>query len=275
LIQILSDYNNYMSVDINPKFEIRCTPEAEVRSGRSDSGYHLELLRGSRENYRLAQLDDYNGLQRKHFPWQLPIELKLRARVSAVEIPGTWGFGLWNDPFSLSLGFGGGSRRFPILPNAAWFFFASSQNYLSFQDDKPAQGFLAQAFRSSQIPTPLLTLGAFAFPLLLWPWLARKLRPLFSRVIKEDSFALDVDVTQWHEYYLAWNVDNVIFRVDDQTINSAITPSGPLGLVIWIDNQFAAFPPNGRLSYGTLTNPKSAWLEIEALTMETVSPKCV
>ena len=55
------------------------------------------------------------------------------------------------------------------------------------------------------------------------------------------------------------------FTVDEQTFESGISPKGPLGLVIWVDNQFAAFPPDGKLSYGTLANSQSAWLEIEDL----------
>lgn len=256
-----------MSIEINPKLKKHQTLGAKIRSGIMGNSWHLEIPAGPLGSYRLAQLDDYGNLDRQHFPWQPVLNLSLHARVSAPEIPGTWGFGLWNDPFSLSLGFGGGTRRFPMLPNAAWFFFASPQNYLSFRDDKPAKGFLAQSFRSSQLPRALLALGAMAVPLLLWPWIARKLRPVFSQLIMEDSFSLSVDFTQWHDYSLEWRVDGIIFRVNDQTFRTAITPKGPLGLVLWIDNQFAAFSPDGQLSYGSLKNNQSAWLEIENLSI--------
>jgi hypothetical protein len=33
--------------------------------------------------------------------------------------------------------------------------------------------------------------------------------------------------------------------------------------VIWVDNQYAAWPPSGRLSYGTLENHLQAWIEID------------
>jgi hypothetical protein len=46
------------------------------------------------------------------------------------------------------------------------------------------------------------------------------------------------------------------------TLKTPTAPRGPLGLVLWIDNQYAAFPPNGRLGYGMLANPEPAWLEI-------------
>ena len=243
------------------------TPGADVQTGPEAGHWRLEIPPGSAGRYRLAQLDDYAARKRAAFPWEPPFTLTLRARVSAAEVPGTWGFGLWNDPFSLSLGLGGGSRRFPALPNAAWFFFASPQNYLSFRDDLPASGLLAQTFRAPALPAPLLALGGLGFPLLLWPRLARALRPLFRAFIQEESFAPGIDVTQWHRYTLDWRVDGVSFKVGDQTFETGITPQAPLGLVIWIDNQYAAFPPSGQLAYGTLENPQSAWLEIEEMAI--------
>lgn len=253
-------------------------PAAELRPCAGESAWHLEIPPGPAGSYRLAQLDDYTPLTRTHFPHRPPVTLQLRARVSKPQIPGTWGFGLWNDPFSLSLGLGGGTRRFPALPNAAWFFGASPQNYLSFRDDKPARGFIAQTFRSANLPAPLLALSAPLLPLLLWPRLARAIRPHFRHWIQEDSFLLFsaqtsqvsetwevYDPSAWHAYTLDWTVEQVSFTVDEQTFESGISPKGPLGLVIWVDNQFAAFPPDGKLSYGTLANSQSAWLEIEDL----------
>jgi hypothetical protein len=35
-----------------------------------------------------------------------------------------------------------------------------------------------------------------------------------------------------------------------------------MGLVLWIDNQYAAFPPDGKLRAGTLPALEEAWLEI-------------
>lgn len=247
---------------------IHQTPGAEVHTGTPIDRWHLEIPAGPQGSYRLAQLDDYTTLPRQSFPYQPPLTLSLRARLSNPDIPGTWGFGLWNDPFSLSLGFGGGTRRFPALPNAAWFFYASPQNYLSFRDDLPARGFIAQTFQSPYLPVPLMALCAPALPLLLWPWMARKLRLIFRRWIAEDSFTLEMDNTRWHSYTLEWRKEEVVFRIDDQTLQTRISPNAPLGLVLWIDNQYAAFPPNGKLAYGTLATPRPTWLEIEDLSMK-------
>ncbi len=242
-----------------------CTPGATIMP-LAGGHWRLSIPVGRQHTYRLAQLDDYACLPRKKFPWQAPLSIQLEARVSSPNIPGTWGFGLWNDPFSLSLGVGGGVRRFPALPNTAWFFFASAENYLSFRDDQPAQGFLAQVFRAAlQPPAPLLGLAALGFPLMLFTGLARRLRPVFRKMILENGDQLPESSTNWRHYQLEWTRNTVRFMVDGEIWEAAISPKGPLGFVIWIDNQFAAFRPDGKLAYGTLASPESAWLEVRSL----------
>jgi hypothetical protein len=191
--------------------------------------------------------------------------LQLQARASAKDIPGTWGFGLWNDPFSFSLGFGG-QQRLPALPNAAWFFFASQPNYLSLRDDLPSSGALAATFRSPKIPAPVLGLGLPALPLLAWKPSARLLRRLVRTFVKESGTALTLNPTEWHEYTLTWEAEGVICQVDGETVlETPVVPRPPLGLVIWIDNQYAAMPPDGGLKWGTLPNAVNAWIEINNL----------
>jgi hypothetical protein len=52
--------------------------------------------------------------------------------------------------------------------------------------------------------------------------------------------------------------------VDDvQVFESPVSPHPPLGLVIWIDNQYAAFTLEGKIGFGVLENPEPAWLEIK------------
>ncbi|MDZ4158214.1 MAG: hypothetical protein U1B80_00340, partial [Anaerolineaceae bacterium] len=111
-----------------------------------ENGWRLQTPEGTAQHYRWAQLDDYLNRSRAAFYWKPPFRLQLRARVSTLDLPGTWGFGFWNDPFNISLGLGGAARRLPALPNAAWFFHASPPNYLSLREDRPAQGLLGAAF---------------------------------------------------------------------------------------------------------------------------------
>ena len=232
-------------------------------------GRRLSIPAGPAGHYRLAQLDDTRNLRRRDFNWQPPCTLTLRARVSDPDLPGTWGFGLWNDPFSASLGMGGGSRKLPALPNAAWFFHASPANALSLRDDLPANGFLAAVFRSRALSPILYPLAVIAAPLLAWRMTARLLRRAARRWIQEDSVRLNPDPTAWHDYHLDWRLDGVSFQVDGQTVReSPLVPRGQLGLVIWIDNQFAAFRPDGTLKYGVQENPTPAWLEIADLNIE-------
>lgn len=244
----------------------RSSPGARVTP--LPNGWRLEIPAGESPAYRFAQLDDYTGLSRKRFPVHPPLTLKMRARASGNSLPGTWGFGLWNDPFGMSLGFGGNPFRLPTLPNSNWFFHASEENWLSFSD-RPGNGFLAQVFASPPIPSPLLALSAVPFlPLLVTRKTRVWIRNLANRLIKEEGIRLNLDVTGWHEYSLEWSTGRSIFSVDDGIIlNSTVSPTPPLGLVIWLDNQYAAFTPEGRLGFGVLQN-EAAWLEIENLELK-------
>lgn len=229
--------------------------------------WHLEIPPGLAGGYRLAQLDDYRRLPRRAFLWHPPLSLSLRARASHGCIPGTWGFGLWNDPFGLAFLQGGGVRA-PALPNAAWFFFASAPNYLSLRDDLPARGALAATFRSPDW-SPILFLPIILLaPLLLIRPLGRRIRRLASGVVQQDAVALAVDPTAQHVYRIDWGADRATFYVDGGLVlETTVVPGRPLGLVIWVDNQYAALPPDGRVGYGTLPNPQTSWIEIDDLVM--------
>jgi hypothetical protein len=172
--------------------------------------------------------------------------------------------GLWNDPFGFSLGFGGTTGRLPVLPNAAWFFHASPPNWLSFRDDIPSHGFFAGAIRSPHLPPWLLAPALLALPFIVLRPISRLMRRLASKMVQQDAAEIVVDVTQWHEYSFKWLREFSEFIVDGKTIlQTSFSPAPPLGLVFWIDNQFAKWTPEGRLGYGTLDNP-AAWLEIES-----------
>lgn len=231
--------------------------------------WRLAIPAGTDDAYRWAQLDDYMQRSRREFCWQPPLSFSLSARASSDHILGTWGFGLWNDPFTASLGLGGMARRLPALPNTAWFFYASPPNYLSFRDDLPASGFLAASFRSPRIPAALILPGGLAAPFLLWPPTARLLRRLVRPLIQQSSQALEVDVTTWHDYRLDWLRESVAFWVDGILVTQTkASPRGPLGLVLWVDNQFAAFEMGGHLRFGRLANAEESWLELDGLHIE-------
>ena len=247
----------------------RHSPGARVEEISRGEKYRLSIHAGSATQYRLAQLDDYAKNPRGKFPLLPPLTLNLQARASSNDIPGTWGFGLWNDPFGLSLGFGGNPFRLPALPNAVWFFGASEESYLSFGgrvgeavSRPPANGFIAQTFRSPRFHPSLILAG------LALPFSRKVMRRMLGKIINEDGIRLSVDVTQWHQYKLEWREERVLFEVDNiRVFESHVSPNPPLGLVIWIDNQFAAFTPEGKIGFGVLSNPEPAWLEIDELTV--------
>jgi hypothetical protein len=233
-----------------------------ISNGNGNDAYRLSLPAGSSGTYRLAQLDDYAKTARRKFPWRFPRSLSLSSRSSSSSIPGTWGFGLWNYPFGMSLGYAEDGFRLPTLPNAVWFFHGSGENYLSFRDDKAAHGFLAQTFRSPAFHSLLIPAG------MVLPFSRKLTRRLLTKVIDEDAIRPGVDVTQWHRYRLEWREDRVSFEVDDvPAFESPVSPRPPLGLVIWIDNQYAAFTPEGKIGFGVLENPEPAWLEIKDIDM--------
>jgi hypothetical protein len=241
------------------------TPEASINHV-GQGAWTLEIPPACEGKYQLAQLDDYSKLKRHSFPWKPPLKFSLRARASATDLPGTWGFGFWNDPFSLSLGLGGGTRKLPTLPNAAWFFHASPENYLSLRDDLPAQGLLAATFRSPLWPPILLAPGVPLLPFLIWKFTNQFLRRIARQIIRQDAAQLIHDPTQWTHYSLDWQPDRVIFAVNKAPVfETPIAPKAPLGLVLWIDNQYAALPPEGSLAFGSLNTQRAAQLEIDQL----------
>jgi len=257
-----------------PQLSPHHSPGARVEQLSDDSThYRLFIPAGNASSYRLAQLDDYNKLPRKKFPHHA-LTASLSARTSSDSIAGTWGFGLWNNPFGMSIGFGGNPWRLPALPNAVWFFGASEENYLSFKSGldtasptrPPANGFSAQIFRSPKFH-PLLILAGLVLPF------SRKLtRRMMSQVIDEDGVTLSrgdacITPTDWHRYRLEWRLKRVSFEVDEvQVFESAVSPIPPLGLVIWIDNQYAAFTPEGKIGFGVLKN-ETAWLEVKEINI--------
>ena len=252
----------------HPIFQLHAQSGRVTQPEPESDCWRLAIEPGEGNHYRWAQLDDYSHLPRNKFLWFPPVTLTLEARVSAPGMPGTWGFGFWNDPFNVSLGLGGAARRLPALPNTAWFFYASPSNYLSLRNDLPAQGMLAATFRSPVIPLPLMTFGLPLIPFLKWPWMARKLRSLASHFIRQSSTLLAIDCVQWHRYSLAWKVEGVTFEIDgEKVLQTSISPLGHLGLVLWIDNQYAAFSPQGNISMGTLAFAEKSWLEMKNISV--------
>lgn len=242
-----------------------------VRSSNSD-GYHLRLGELDKPNYALAQIDDYMDLPRYKFPHAAGMGFKLAARLSSRSALGTWGFGLWNDPFGIGIGGGGGRPRFlPVLPNAAWFFYGSSENYLTLREDQPANGFHTKVFCSPLLPSLTTLLAIPSIPLVFWRKTRQFLRRLGRVFVKEDGMKLDIDVENWHVYQLLWNESQVSFLVDNHPVfSTSIIPRGKLGIVIWIDNQYFRFDGSGNFDFGFLKVSEPQWMEIRSISIEEI-----
>lgn len=217
--------------------------------------------------YTNAQLDDYQGLARRRFPWSPPLTLTLQARFSHPidQLSGTAGFGFWNNPFVM------GAQRFPTLPRAIWFFFSSPPSDMALALDVPGPGWKAATIDAWRWPFFLLAPTApVAMPLMRLQPLYRLLWPLGQRAIGVNEAMLALDMTQWHTYHLVWGVNKACFLVDDQLVLQCDqAPRGPLGLVIWKDNQAMTVAPWRLPTHQLVACGEAQWLEVADLAIGT------
>jgi hypothetical protein len=224
----------------------------------------------SGSEYTNAQIDDYQGLRRRHFPWCPPLKLTVRARFShpsragSTGLSGTAGFGFWNDPFLMT------ERRVPTLPRALWFFYGSPPSDMKL-DLKVAGGGWKAAAIDALRPVALL-LVPLALPLAL----LMNLRPLYrvlwpplQRALNVQESAADVPMTEWHTYVIEWGMAYATLSIDGKPVlEGAPSPRGPLGFVMWLDNQYMIVKPWGRFGWGLLETPGRQWLEVDRLLIE-------
>ena len=234
---------------------------------------HLVIDGASSRRYSNAQLDDYQNLSRRHFLWRPPLRLKVRARFSHPEkqLLGTAGFGFWNDPFLMT------GLRLPTLPRAVWFFYSSPPSNMKLDLHTPGQGWKAATIDALR-PVALLWALALplAVPLMNLPSVYRRLWPPIQQTLKIHETMLDVDMTQWHIYGLEWGVKRSSFSLVEEEhlppkpILDAQSPKGPMGLVMWLDNQYLAVTPWGRLRWGLLSAPRRQWMEVDWVGIESL-----
>jgi hypothetical protein len=226
----------------------------------------LATISATSSGYSDAQLDDYAGLPRRRFPWSPPVSLAVRARFShpVGELRGTGGFGFWNDPFLMS------GARLPTLPRAIWFFYASSPSDLKLDRSTPGCGWKAATIDALRPVAGLLApLAPAAAMLMNVRSVYRALWPSIQGALRIREALIDVDLTEWHTYSLDWGPETASFAVDEAHILSgAPSPRGPLGFVMWLDNQYMVVTPWGRFGWGLLDVPGSQWLEVDSLSIE-------
>ena len=228
------------------------------------------ILPPATRSYTVAQLDDYRQLPRRRFPWRPPLRLSLGARASHPHPIGTLGFGFWNDPFTFSLGQSGAARRIPAAPQALWFFYGSPPSDMKLVHGVPGHGWKASSIDAPAIPSLLLTpIAAGAVVLAKVPCLRRSVIQVALQTINAAERLLDPSLGEWHRYSITWLAEGVTFEVDGERIlTSSTQPSGPLGFVAWIDNQYAVASPDGGFHFGVLPTEEEQWLELTDLRLE-------
>ena len=239
------------------------------RLQESDHGLRLWNDGGTERVYTNAQIDDYQHLARRDFLWRPPLRLTLRARFShdSGVLSGTAGFGFWNDPFRVT------GPRLPALPQALWFFYAGPDSDIRLSSDLPGWGWKASVIDTRSwryaAAAPLLALAA---PLMRLPRLYRLLWPHCQRAMGVSEHRAPVAMRDWHIYTIDWRREAVRFLVDGGLLSETThAPAGPLGLVIWLDNQYLQITPWGQFRWGLLAKEEAQWLEIDWLAVEGAS----
>jgi hypothetical protein len=238
------------------------------------AGHALRLANANTTSQQTsnAQIDDYLGLPRRRYRWRPPLTLTLCARFShpavgtggRAPLRGTAGFGFWNDPFLMT------GRRWPALPRAIWFFYASPPSNMKLDLATPGHGWKAATIDALRLRALLLApIAPFACLLMNLGSLYRLLWPRIQRVLNVHEASLQVDMSQWHTYVIEWGKRAAHWEVDGQTVLACeAPPRGPLGFVMWLDNQYLVATPWGRFRYGRLETPGRQWLEVDWLSIE-------
>ena len=227
-----------------------------------EDGLRLLTVGASRRRYADAQIADYAGLPRSQFPWRPPLRLTVRARSSG-PLLGTAGFGLWNNPFSP---FGG----VPRLPAASWFFHASPPSNLPLASGVPGFGWKCAVIDAT---TRRALRWAPLAPLVLLlnrhPQVARRIWPRVQRDLAIAEHPLPPLAAEWQTYTIEWQAQRSRFYVNASLVfETPHAPSGPLGFIAWVDNQYAIVTPQGNFGWGLLDAPHAQSLDLQSLRIE-------
>lgn len=240
-----------MTLHVQPSdWEVTETGAGRVTFG--DEGLRMAVHPNDGTRYSNAQVTDYGFKARARafdFRWRPPLRLTIRASATAPgdHLHGTAGFGFWNHPFSPDV------QRFPRLPQAIWFFFASPPSNMALAQGVPGRGWKAAQIDAARLRmlalAPLAPLAALAFRSrrLYGRWF-----PPLQRTMRIGETPLDPALlADWHTYSIEWRSDGARFAVDGQSVlETTAAPRGPAGFIAWMDTRWAVVTPQGQLRFG-------------------------
>jgi hypothetical protein len=131
----------------------------------------------------------------------------------------------------------------------------------------PGHGWKAATLDTVRWPFfALLPTAPLAVPLMNIGRLYHTFWPIGQKAIQVSESLVPVEMTEWHTYVIDWQPKTARFSVDGQTILKCQTsPRGPLGFVLWLDNQYMVATPWGSFNYGLLDAPGQQWLEVSKI----------
>lgn len=233
---------------------------------RSGAALQLALLPDATgETYHNAQITDYEPRQTA-FQYRPPLRLTVEAASSLhpSNLKGTAGFGFWNHAFAPD-------QRGLGLPQTLWWFFSASPSNMALAKGVPGFGWKAATMDASRWQArALLPLAPLAIPLMHNATLYNRLYPVAQRTLGIAEAALDSSLLEAvHTYELVWRPDGAVFSVDGEVVlTTPHAPRGPLGLIAWMDNQFAVVTPQGQFKMGLTSIAKPQALVLYSVKLE-------
>jgi hypothetical protein len=135
----------------------------------------------------------------------------------------------------------------------------------------PGSGWKAATINASRWQfLSLLPAAPVGVLLMRIPALYQRLWPIGQQAIGVSERLLDSTLlAKTHTYTLDWREDGATFAIDGDVVHeSPYAPTGPLGFVAWVDNQYAVVTPQGQFRFGLLPVEQPQTLIISEVKIE-------
>lgn len=226
-----------------------CIGDARVEllddsAARGGTFARMVVRRADDDQLALAQIDDYIYRPMADFAWRPPLTLETRLRFSSNQGPGTVGLFLWNNPLGL------GAELADVRP-MKWIGFYRASPTSDFSALGEKTGFRATVLNGS------------------WFNLIAMFAPLFPKpAVYEKPLDGVMDWSEWHTFTIDWRVSRTTITIDGEPMLDASEQiRGPLGLVLWYDNNQPHTGDNKLdLCYDPVTEP--VYLDVDYVTIQ-------